>query len=229
MKFLKRIIITLIPKLILTRYREFRNDQSEKQKYKLWLLNGCHYPTPEFYKRNRIHEIQKQSKIKNLIETGTFLGDMVFFNRKHFKKIVSIELSEQLYKNARFRFKEYKNITILHGDSGEIMPELVNIINAPTIFWLDGHYSSEFKGVQTAKGIKDCPILEELEPILKSSFNHIILIDDARMFKGENDYPTEKELINFIKTRRPNSKILLKNDIFEITITDEIHDNSSNI
>lgn len=218
MKSLKEEIIKYIPNSLLTSYRDFRNNQFEKKNYNSWLQQNCPIPTPEFYKRKRIQEIQKKSNISTLIETGTFLGDMIYFNRKKFKKIISIELSEELFQRAVLRFKEVKNIKLLLGDSGTVLPEILKSIDGPVIFWLDGHYSSEFKGVQTAKGEKECPILEELEPILKSRFNHIILIDDARMFEGINDYPTESELFEFIKKHRSQFSFERKNDIFEIML-----------
>jgi hypothetical protein len=44
------------------------------------------------------------------------------------------------------------------------------------MFWLDRHYSGGF----TAKGEKDCPIIEELDAISNGShLKHSILIDDA--------------------------------------------------
>ena len=57
-----------------------------------------------------------------------------------------------------------KNVELLHGDSGTELGNVMNKINQPALFWLDGHYSA---GV-TAKGDKDTPIYEELVCILNA-------------------------------------------------------------
>ena len=50
----------------------------------------------------------------------------------------------------------------------------------------------------TAKGSKFCPIYEELNAIFTSIDKHCLLIDDARLFNGADDYPTLDELKGFI-------------------------------
>ena len=82
----------------------------------------------------------------------------------------------------------------MQGDSGNVLNQLVPELNSAALFWLDGHYS----GGQTAKGEKECPIYEELKSILASSLEHIVLIDDARLFIGQHDYPTIEELKDFV-------------------------------
>lgn len=90
--------------------------------------------------------------------------------KKKYDKIISIELGEDLYNNAKNRFKDDKNVTILKGDSGKVLPTILSDLNHPIIFWLDGHYSA----LITAKGEIDCPIFEELNAIFQSKkLNHI--------------------------------------------------------
>jgi hypothetical protein len=68
-------------------------------------------------------------------------------------------------------------------------------VHQPCLFWLDAHYSA---GI-TAKGEGNTPIEEELKHIFghECAENNVILIDDARVFNGSNDYP----LIEAVKTR----------------------------
>lgn len=115
-------------------------------------------------KQDAIHDIRKEKGCKVFIETGTYLGDMVEAQRSNFSNIFSIELSDDLYRDAVSRFKEFPNVQILYGDSGKVLFDLMPSITEPAIFWLDGHYS---QGV-TAKGEKECPIYEELRAILTS-------------------------------------------------------------
>lgn len=151
-----------------------------------------------------------------LIETGTYLGDMVFAQLNKFKKIYSIELGVELFEKAKERFKDNHDVSILQGDSGNVLPELIEEINEPIIFWLDGHYSS---GI-TALGEKECPIYEELKSILLSShkYNHVILVDDARCFIGKNDYPTIKELYTYVTQENERYNISVQEDIIRLTI-----------
>ncbi|PIR43755.1 hypothetical protein COV24_01205 [candidate division WWE3 bacterium CG10_big_fil_rev_8_21_14_0_10_32_10] len=135
---------------------------------------------------------------------------MVESQKKLFNKIISIELGTDLYKRAKKRFKDNKNITIVQGDSGKILPSILKNINQSVLFWLDGHYSA---GV-TALGDKECPIFEELDAVFNNSKNkHTILIDDARCFNGTGDYPTIEKLKKYIKGKNKNYKVTIKNDI----------------
>jgi hypothetical protein len=180
-----------------------------KKKILKWEQNGGQIPVPHEVKQIVIESYQKKFNISILIETGTYLGDMVNSQLNNFETIYSVELSNDLWKRAIKRFNRFKKIKLLQGDSGVVLHDLVPRINERAIFWLDGHYSA---GI-TAKGEKDCPIFEELGAIFKSKINHILLIDDARLFIGEHDYPTIEVLTNYILSNFPQSNIEINNDI----------------
>ena len=116
--------------------------------------------------------------------------EMVEAMKGRFEKIYSIELNDELYGKAKERFVSDKNVTLLHGDSGEVLPMLLSNITEPVLFWLDGHYSA---GI-TSKGNLNTPIVKELRAICEDSTKHVILIDDARLFVGKEDYPTYDEI-----------------------------------
>lgn len=157
-----------------------------------------------------IAEYKKKNHATILIETGTYYGDMIEAQRMLFKKIFSIELNENLWQKAVNRFNKYRHITILNGDSGKVLHTITNSLNENAIFWLDGHYSH---GV-TSRGEKDCPILEEIDAIFgNSNLNHILLIDDARLFNGEGDYPTIENLNKRIQEHDANYFCEIKDDI----------------
>ena len=155
---------------------------------------------------------QQKSNYKTLIETGTYCGDMINSQKNNFKKIVSIELDYKLYNKAIKKFNKYKHIKIINGDSAIVLENLCKEINDSVIFWLDGHYS----GIGTSKGEKETPIYEELDSIFNNNINHIILIDDARCFNGECDYPTLNELFQIVNKKEKNYNIEVKNDIIRI-------------
>ena len=206
-KFLPISILNKIQTLNRRRFRSIiLND---------WEKNGRQLPPPHALKQIVIQQYQKKFDANILVETGTYYGDMVEAQRMQFNKIISIELSEKLWEKAVDKFKDYKHITILKGDSGNVLRTIVKDLNEKTIFWLDGHYS---QGV-TAKGAKDCPILEEIDAILKNNKpEHILLIDDARCFIGQGDYPTMEELTQYIQNFNSGYNILVKDDIIRCTI-----------
>jgi hypothetical protein len=199
-----------IPKFIF----EIANSINQKKKLRQWEKNGKKLPLPHIAKQLIINDYQKKHNVSIFVETGTYMGDMVKAQLKNFKIIYSIELGKDLWEKANKRFENNNNVNILLGDSGKVFIELLPKINQKAIFWLDGHYSA---GI-TAKGEKECPIYEELNEIFKSKINHILLIDDARLFIGENDYPSIEELTNYILANHSNSNIEIKDDIIRVEL-----------
>ena len=141
-----------------------------------WKRKGCPVPPPHQVKQMVIEEYQKRYGCSVLVETGTYLGDMVEAQENNFKRIISIELDQNLYERAKRKFGKKNHITIYQGDSSKVLPQIMPTITENAIFWLDGHYSDGF----TAKGDKETPIYEELKAIFQNStHDHILLIDDA--------------------------------------------------
>jgi hypothetical protein len=209
---IKKILRPIIPQFAINRLKKARN-QKELTK---WYSNGCPIPPPHIVKQRTIQEYQNKYQYTTFIETGTYLGDMVEAQKKIFRKIYSIELGLTLFDKATKRFKNDKNITIIQGDSGEVLKNVLLELNEPAIFWLDGHYS----GGITAKGDKNCPIYKELDAISESKgFNHILLIDDARCFNGNGDYPTVDQLTEYIKSKNEKYQVHVKDDIIRCVIS----------
>lgn len=196
----------------INQYRKYSKNIKHYQQLEEYLNNKILLPSLHIVKQNNIHEYRKRYKLETLVETGTFMGDMVAAQKEHFKFVYSIELSKELHFNAAERFKNDENVKIVQGDSAIVIKDILSELKEPALFWLDGHYSA---GV-TAKADKDTPILLELEHILSHKHPHIILIDDARLFIGENDYPTIPELCEFVLSRSPSKKISVADDIIRI-------------
>lgn len=193
-------------------FENFKEQQITYQEFLDYKQFKTALPALHSVKQNNIHHYREKYDFTILIESGTYLGDMVAAQLAYFDQIFSIELSKELYGNALERFNENPNVKILHGDSGTVLQTLVNELSAPALFWLDGHYSA---GI-TAKGNKNTPIFEELEAILKSPIHHGILIDDARLFVGKDDYPSIDELCFFIKEKNPSFMVSVSDDIIQI-------------
>ena len=202
---MKNILKKALPNFL----NEMFNSCISKKRLADWYLSGRPNPVPHLVKISVINYYKEKYKINVLVETGTYLGDMVKAQLNNFSRIYSVELSLELWKKAAKRFKNDKHVRIIQGDSGKCLWELVPEINERAIFWLDGHYSAG----ATAKGDKDCPIIEELGAIFTTGINHILLIDDARLFVGVDDYPTINELTSFILSHFTKSIITIDSDI----------------
>ncbi|MCP4403196.1 MAG: class I SAM-dependent methyltransferase [bacterium] len=123
------------------------------------------------------------------IETGTRSGDSVKQALKsQFEKIYSIELNERFYEKCRSRFEneiQAGKVELLLGDSAKRLPDILKQVDVRATFWLDAHWSGP--KTATAKGDIDVPLVKELDWIARHSINdHTILIDDVRLFDGDD-------------------------------------------
>ena len=172
---------------------------------------------PHILKQRIVKEYADRYSIRTFVETGTYLGDMVAATRGKFDKIVSIELDVTLWKTAKEKFASYEHISILQGDSSTILPSVVASISEPCLFWLDAHYS----GGTTARGETETPIMKELHTVLdREGAGDVILVDDARLFVGKDDYPTVEQVRNLVAETRPDMSLESKDDIIRICRTD---------
>ena len=112
--------------------------------------------------------------------------------KKLFKKVHTIEIAEHFYNSAKTKFSG-TNVICHLGDSSILLENICKTLDKPTCFWLDGHWSAG----NTGKGIKNIPLYEELELIMKyCSENCVILIDDCRLFEKTDPYVDGWESIN---------------------------------
>jgi len=187
--------------------------RKDRRKYAQWLRRGRPMPPPHLAKQRVVQAFADRYRLEVFVETGTFQGNMVEAVKRWFGEVYSIELSGELYARAARRFSGDAHVHILHGDSGKLLAELVESLTRPTLFWLDGHYS----GGRTARGDKDTPVSEELEAILRHPVpGHVVLIDDARLFTGRNDYPTLERLEETVLDRHPDHRFEVDTDIIRI-------------
>ena len=179
-----------------------------------WIASGCSGTAPPPVKRMIISSYLKRFDLSHFIETGTHLGDTlanIAYNRS--VTCTSIELSDEYFHKASQRFRRYPNVVLKHGDSAAVLPEYIHGLQAPTLFWLDGHYS----GGNTACGQVETPVSTELQAILDSPIKtHVILIDDARCFNGTNTYPYLDMLLQTIR-QSANYNIEVSADIIRLT------------
>lgn len=184
-----------------------------RKRLRSWERAGRPAPAPDLYKRAVVRAYGAAFRTRVLIESGTYLGGMVEATRREFAAVHSIELDDALFAQASRRFANARNVTIHHGDSGNVIGEILKDLREPALFWLDGHYSEGF----TAKGELSTPIVAELQQVLRHSIaEHVILVDDARCFNGTDDYPTIDDVRQLVASLRPDRVVSVRNDILRI-------------
>jgi hypothetical protein len=180
--------------------------------YDLGLYRGP-APTPHAIKRRIIREYAEKFGAKYFVETGTFMGDMTSAMTPLFERLYTIELSDFFFQKAVARFAPHPKVRPIHGDSAKELERLVPECDRCTLFWLDAHWS----GGTTARGDLDSPVSDELGAIFRSNeANHVILIDDARDFRGENGYPTVDQIRARVAVWRPDYDVTVDRDIIRI-------------
>jgi len=112
------------------------------------------------------------------------MGSTIDNIKDYFNKIYTIELNKNLYDYCNNKYKNEIKINCIQGDSSIKLKEIIDNIEGEAIFFLDGHYSSG----ETSRGIKDVPLLEELDIINKYyKKKGIIIIDDLRLFETKKN------------------------------------------
>lgn len=175
------------------------------KEYVYYCLGFWHPPKsgqiPHIKKRRIIKEYAQKYSTRVLVETGTYLGDTIDAMIDSFDVIYSVELFAPLYEKAKLRFANRMKVNLYLGDSSHEIKKIISKLDGPALFWLDAHFSGE----GTGRGLNDTPIIQELSIIFSdSSSSHIILIDDASDFDGNNGYPSLTVLQGFVAKSRPD-------------------------
>lgn len=132
-----------------------------------------------------ILKLKNAYPIPHFIETGTFKGDTSYWASRFFHTVSTIENSDTLFRQAKEKYSHISNIHFYYGDTRVKLKEIISASNSASIFWLDAHWS----GQKTYGENDECPLLDELEIINSSRFDHIVFIDDARLFLSPPPLP----------------------------------------
>lgn len=173
---------------------------------------GSPVPPPHEVKLYWLRRFQTSYALETLVETGTYQGTTVAAMLSQFERIYTIELDHTLWARASERFSKYPHVGVILGHSGDVLPTILAAISDRCLFWLDGHFSCG----DTARGTRDTPIVEELAAI-RSHFrkDHILLIDDARLFDGTSDYPALHILTSMLGEINPEYTVRVVDDMIQ--------------
>ena len=141
--------------------------------------------------------------LRTLIETGTWHGDTAEWAAGKFEQVITIEVVEEYYQEAKVRLSKYQNVMCMHGDSRKILPEMVKAGTADHLFWLDAHWTGH-PNYKAEYG--QCAALEEIAIINTSKLAHVIMVDDYALFSSI-------ELINAL-LNDGQRRVTIEDDIF---------------
>jgi hypothetical protein len=138
--------------------------------------------------QDEIDEIKSRPKfqgIRYFVETGTYKGDTTILAATNYEHIYTTEIHPVLYKDAvhRMEVEGVENVTMLLGDSVELLSEIVPKVQEGAVYYLDAHLS----GSDSAFNGKDqVPMIQELEVILDGDIERsVIVCDDLRLWSTE--------------------------------------------
>lgn len=170
-------------------------------------------PTPGGFPSRIALALSRIASVTHFVETGTYLGGTTRWASANFRKVYTIERSEQLYAAHQAGLRSLGNVEPMLGDSKVVLRKILpDLHTQPALFWLDGHWS----GAETAGLGDECPLLGELA-LLSGRTDDIVFIDDARLFLSApplphdpRQWPTVAEVVAALSAgaRRPFIQIV---------------------
>lgn len=156
--------------------------------------------------------------MRTFVETGTFQGATIERFLAEFDSIISVEMSEELWKRAAERFKDRSHVQTLLGDSPSVLQELAPSLHEKgVLYWLDAHWC---EAENTAGATSQCPLLEEIAAIAKLNSQSAILIDDARLFLAPplapheiSQWPSLQEILDSLRALSSQHEVMVVNDV----------------
>ena len=160
--------------------------------------------------------VQRLTGARTFIETGTNLGGSAAFAAETFQRVWTIEAQPHLHTQAKARLDKLENVEAILGNSETGLARMIVTVDGPAVCWLDAHWS----GGETAGELNECPVLDEIRSIDTAPVEHVLLIDDARLFlqppprphKIEH-WPSIAELADVARARWPQAYLAVIDDV----------------
>lgn len=122
--------------------------------------------------------LRQHGGIRLCIEAGTYRGASTELLAARFDRVITIEASPSLATAAERRLARLPGVEVIRGDSSTVLPSVLAQLDQPALFWLDSHYC----GPETYGLDRQCPVIDEIRTIVAAAPEHMVLIDDARLF-----------------------------------------------
>jgi len=143
--------------------------------YSLLIFQGL-IIAPHLFSDGKVSSFRKYNNNHYFVETGSGSGAGISFAiMAGFQEVRSVEAVNSSYALCCKKFDDVPIVKLWNGDSSKLLWEMIQDINEPITFWLDGHYHKSIAGVNTS------PLIHELKIIAKHPVkSHTIMIDDIR-------------------------------------------------
>lgn len=172
--------------------------------------------------RALIKQLRETFDVSTFVETGTHLGETSAWASNVFRQVITVEGSEDYHREAKQRHADRTNIEFLLGDSRTRLAEILQRLNEPALFWLDAHWMGA-GSLATADVFgrgSECPLLDEIALINASKLDHIVLIDDARLFLAPpplphraDEWPNIKEVLAALDMKDTGWRTIVYDDV----------------
>ncbi len=147
------------------------------------------------YAVEKFKELVREFGVKTVVETGTYRADSTVKIAEIVDNTVSIEIVQEHFDGSKDRFKEYgyqiieedqnrvclvkdsSKVTLYHGNSPDIIREIITDLDEPILFYLDAHW------------LEYWPLKDEIRAI-KPRPNSLIVIHDCRVPGKDFGYDT---------------------------------------
>ena len=151
-------------------------------------------------------------KVPLCIETGTHRGWGAEQWSKFFEKVITIELSEELFE---FCIKTYDlpNVKFLQGSSNEILQNIISDITDPYFLFLDAHGSGGDTTYDESVGRYGSPVIREIQAVEKN-LPQFIIVDDLSDFIQIDSYPNPEKIKEAVSKIGNYSSQTYKRDVF---------------
>ena len=129
--------------------------------------------------------------IKNFVETGTGIGEVVrsVCEIDETINVHTIEIIQEIYDKNKISYSYLDKVTWHLGSSSDCLPDIVPTLEGNTLFWMDAHFPGADFGLagygDEGDIDKRLPLKNELKIILdkKDVTNDVFVIDDLRIYE----------------------------------------------
>ena len=133
--------------------------------------------------RELVLSLKKRYCTNDFFETGTLEGHTSAWAAEHFFRVTTVDVVA--HPNAEANLKPFHNVR-RHIDRSERLIVTESFLY-PTLFWLDAHTDEH------------CPVLAEIDAINRSDPDHVILVDNARLFDALTAWPHKSDVIKALE------------------------------
>jgi hypothetical protein len=168
--------------------------------------------------RRLVDFLQRAIPLTVFVETGTFRGDTIAEVADCFDEVHTVELSDELFREACGRFADRPHVQVHQGESAPFLAKIrQQIAGRCALYWLDAHWCV---AQATAGQTSQCPLLDELAALKPVGDTAVILIDDARLYlcpppdpHEVSQWPSWQQILDSLQQLSSRHEMMVVNDV----------------